>query len=325
MDIAEPERSGRHRLEHGSGDLWLPLGPVPDPSPHAGQVVRPGALPVQRTRDPVADTDAVGLRKFNIGLVPASVTPPRTWKRAAWFAVVSSAAVLVGLAYAAAKLVGADSPEERIGMPGYPTASPLITGFDTPAPPVPTEVVAVRPERPDRPDQPREERAAAVRGTDEVRPRTTADPAPPGAATGEPSTAGRPGAGPGRSTAEPADPSTAPTVTTVPGRAKPLVDAAAIVLRTERFYEQAVADAEAAMAMVSDGFRSDAEALLEQRFSDVSAIEVTAITVDPASGATVSTLRVTKSDGSTTTERRELLFTTAGDPLINAERLLDAS
>src|SRR3954447_24713372 len=47
--------------------------------------------------DPLLDTDPVGLRKFDIGTVPASVTPPRTWRRAAWFSVGSSVAALVAL------------------------------------------------------------------------------------------------------------------------------------------------------------------------------------------------------------------------------------
>ncbi|CCH35053.1 hypothetical protein ABZ816_21055 [Actinosynnema sp. NPDC047251] len=327
MDIRESERSGRHRLEHEGGAIWLPLdgGPERTPAPHVKPALGPGALPAQRTRDPLVDTDAVGLRKFNIGLVPASVTPPRTWKRAAWFAVVSSAAVLVGLAYAAAKLVGADSPEDRIGMPGYPTASPLITGFGTTSATPP-------PSGADRPEQRRADQAAAIRAGGEGRTGTggaATDPTSAGS-TGGTSTggdtggkpSGKPGGKPGRSTTTTTGPSSSPTVTTVPGESAPLVDAAAIALRTEQFFEEAVADADKAMAMVADVFRSDAEALLERRFSDVSLVQVTAITVDPASGVTVSTLNVTKDDGSTTTERRELVFTTAGEPLINAERLV---
>ncbi|QTR01450.1 hypothetical protein J7S33_18795, partial [Saccharothrix algeriensis] len=118
MDIGARGRSGRHRLDGGDVAVRPSPGGAPDhpPAPRA----RPGGIPAQRTRDPLLDTDAMGLRKFDIGLVPASVTPPRTWQRAAWFAVLSSAAVLVGLAFAAATLVGANTPEERIGVPGYP-------------------------------------------------------------------------------------------------------------------------------------------------------------------------------------------------------------
>ncbi|MFD1151709.1 hypothetical protein ACFQ3T_31630, partial [Saccharothrix hoggarensis] len=148
MDIGEPARPGRHRLEDGAA-IWLPMGgelehtpparlplppePPPAPPPVRRTVTAPHTPPPPPP-DPLVDTDEMGLRKFNIGLVPASVTPPRTWKRAAWFAVLSSAGVLVGLAIAAAKLVGVSNPVERIGMPGYPTDVPLLTGFATPAP-----------------------------------------------------------------------------------------------------------------------------------------------------------------------------------------------
>ncbi|NUT47951.1 MAG: hypothetical protein HOV94_11670, partial [Saccharothrix sp.] len=93
MDIGEPDRSGRHRPEDGAAS-WLPMGGELEHGPRDPAAARPLPPPP----DPLADTDAVGLRKFNIGLVPASVTPPRTWRLAAWFAVLSSAGVLVGLA-----------------------------------------------------------------------------------------------------------------------------------------------------------------------------------------------------------------------------------
>ncbi len=47
------------------------------------------------------EAPATGLRKFDLGNVPASVTPPRSWRRAAWFAVGTSAAVVLGLTVAA--------------------------------------------------------------------------------------------------------------------------------------------------------------------------------------------------------------------------------
>ncbi|MEU7525885.1 hypothetical protein AB0A74_09145 [Saccharothrix sp. NPDC042600] len=390
MDIGEPERSGRHRLEDGAAP-WLPLGgeldhaPAPrsdrppgtTPTPHArpterppgttatghlpptttaadrarpgtaapppsttaGQV-RPGtaaapsvtaappppgataggrppgsaaasaptaapasvstaaapaptpqaAIPAQR--DPHPDRESIGLGSFNIGLVPASVTPPRTWKRAAWFAVLSSAGVLAGLVYAAIKLVGAGTPTDRLGMPGYPTSAPIVTGFGTSTPsPTPTArpQPGARPEAPAAPERTPEVPATAVGGT---------SAAPASSA-----------------------PSASPTVTTVPSSGAPVVDAVAVAARTESFYEQAVANAATALEMVADTFEADAKALLKGHFKDVSAIEVTEISVDPARGVTISTLHVKNRDGSTTTEKRQLGFTTSGDPLINAERL----
>ncbi|MBB5954948.1 hypothetical protein FHS29_001518 [Saccharothrix tamanrassetensis] len=312
MDIGEAERSGRHRPVDDGAAIWLPLGSVLDhaPAAHAKPAARPDAFPVQRTRDPLADTDAVGLRKFNIGLVPASVTPPRTWQRAAWFAVLSSAAVLIGLAVAAAKLVGAHTPEERIGMPGYPSASPILTGFatntTTALPPAP----GVRAGAGEPDGTPAERPEAARTAGDRSAPPSPAPPATPSSAPVAGSTPGTPAR---------------PAVSTVPSQAKPMVDGAAVASLTELFYEEVATNSAGALAMVVDAFRADAQALLEQRFADVSLIEVTEISVDPAGGVTVSTLRVTKKDGTTSTEKRELSFTGGDDPLINAERPFDGA
>ncbi|MFC6089603.1 hypothetical protein [Saccharothrix lopnurensis] len=327
MEIGEPERSGRHRSEDGAA-MWLPAGGELDhspaaPAPPSTPALPPipalppqrayGAcvLPAQRARDPLADSDAVGLRKFNIGLVPASATPPGTWKRAAWFAVLSSAAVLVGLALAAAELVGSGGPAERVGLPGYPTDVPLLTGSSsaTSPPPATAAPAAAEPGRPDAPWSPDARRRAA--GVGVVAEPVDAAPATTEPAAGDPATA----------TAVLAAPTGSPEVTTVPGGAEPpRVDGLVIAARTERFYEEAVRDAGTALAMVSDSFRPGAEALLAQRFADVSLVEVTAIRVDPARGVTLSTLQLTLKDGTRVVEERELGFATTGEPLINAER-----
>jgi hypothetical protein len=52
------------------------------------------------------ETPPTGLRKFNLGTIPASVTPPGTWRRAAWFAVGTAVFVVLALGFAAFRLVG---------------------------------------------------------------------------------------------------------------------------------------------------------------------------------------------------------------------------
>jgi hypothetical protein len=246
-----------------------------------------------RPRDPLADTDALGLRKFNIGLVPASVTPPRTWKRAAWFAVLSSVAVLVGLGFAAMVLVGATNPAERIGMPGYPDNVPILTGFAEPTttPPVTNSRRAGLPEAPE-----------GVLGP------------VGGGGVGGVVDAGVAG------TTPPLPLPTLPQVTTVPSLDKPAVDPGTIAKRTQWFYEELATNADTALVIATDTFRTSGEAVLEQRFADVARIQVRQIAVDPAKGITVSTLHLTKKDGTTATERRELVFTLGLEPLISAER-----
>jgi hypothetical protein len=295
---AESPGSGKHRLDDGSG-MWLPMGGELDHTAHARPLVGPGEVPVQRGRpapDPLVDTDALGLRKFNIGLVPASVTPPRTWKRAAWFAVLSSVGVLVGLAIAAAKLVGSSGPVERIGMPEYPANVPIVTAFPTKGPRTsPNDV---------------EGSGTKLQGTTTA---TVSAPQPGERTSG--------GAGDGTATPPGGGTSTTPSVTTVPNPQPPVVDPGAIAGRTEKFYEEMATNSRTAMAMTTDAFRSNTEAVLEQRFADVSLIEVKEITIDSAKGITISTLQITKKDGTASTERRELTFTLVGEPLINAERL----
>ena len=100
-----------------------------------------------------------------------------------------------------------------------------------------------------------------------------------------------------------------------------MVDASAIASRTEKFYEEVAANTGTAMALTTETFRSTTSAVLEQRFSDVSLVEVKEISVDPTKGITISTLQITKKDGTASTEQRELTFTLSGEPLINAERL----
>ncbi|QQQ75868.1 hypothetical protein IOD16_33185 [Saccharothrix sp. 6-C] len=314
MDIGEPERSGRHRLEDGAA-IWLPMGgeldhtpldravarpapaPPPRPAPPPPRAPRPPAPPPEPPPpDPFVDTDAMGLRKFNIGLVPASVTPPRTWKRAAWFTVLSSAGVLVGLAVVASNLVGTNGPAERIALPGYPTGVPLLTGFPPPPPP-PTSSTA------------RHVPAAAV--VDELSPAGGDRAAAAGSAPDDPV------AGP---VVDPA-PETSAVVTAVPSESAPVVDADTLAMSTELFYEEVAANSDGALTLVSEAFRIAGDVLdLEREFADVSLIEVLEISVDPTRGVTVSTLGVTHEDGSRTTEKRELVFTTTGTPLIDGER-----
>jgi hypothetical protein len=290
MDIGEPERSGRHRLEDGAA-IWLPMGGELDHTPFERAPARPAPAPPPLPPDPFVDTDAMGLRKFNIGLVPASVTPPRTWRLAAWFSVLSSAGVLVGLAVAAASLVGTNGPAERIGLPGYPTDVPLLTGFAT-TPPPPTHSTARRPAA-----------EAVANGLVAASGQRAAPDGSPVHRTG-----GTPG------------PDTSPVVTTVPAAAQPVVDAETIAENTELFYEGVAASSDSALTLLSDAFRAAGEVLLEEEFADVSLIEVREITVDPTRGVTVSTLDVTRKDGSRTTQKRELVFTTGGVPLIDHER-----
>lgn len=273
------ELSGKHRLDDG---VAQPQEEQPRPVVGGDRI----PLPRRRQIDPLQDTD--GLRKFNIGLVPASVTPPRTWKRAAWFAVVSSVLVLVGLSVAAAKLVGGGGAVETVGLPGYPSDVPLISALPTGG------------------------TSPSATGTKPSAAGTGKGAPVPGASV--------PGSsGPAVST-KPVG-TAPPVITTVPVTQAPVVDGSKIAQQTEHFYREMATNADTALAMTTDTVRSNAGALLEGRLADISLIEVKEIAVDPSKGLTVSLLQVTKKDGSVSTEKRELSFTLGDLPLINGERL----
>lgn len=277
------ELPGKHRLDDGVAQ--------PEQA-QARPVVGGDRIPLPRRRqiDPLQDTD--GLRKFNIGLVPASVTPPRTWKRAAWFAVVSSVLVLVGLSVAAAKLVGGGGAVETIGLPGYPSDVPLIS-------PLPTGGTS-----------------PSVTSTKPSAANTGRGAPLPGTGSSAPDTSGQ-----GSATNTKPSGTAPPVVTTVPVSNAPVVDGSTIAKQTEHFYREMATNADTALAMTTETVRSNAEALLEGRLADISLIEVKEIVVDPSKGLTVSLLQVTKKDGSVSTEQRELSFTLGDLPLINGERL----
>ncbi|GAA3664806.1 hypothetical protein C8D88_10940 [Lentzea atacamensis] len=285
MDV----QPGKHRLDDGV-------------APPRRPVVGGDRIPLPRGRqiDPLQDTD--GLRKFNIGLVPASVTPPRTWKRAAWFAVVSSVLVLVGLSVAAAKLVGGGGEVETIGLPGYPSDVPLISTL-------PTDGTSPSATNGTKPSAANTGRGAPVPGTGVSGEQGTG-------VSGEPGTGGRGSA----TNTKPSGP-VPPVITTVPVSNAPVVDGSTIAQQTEHFYREMTTNADTALAMTTDTVRSNAGALLEGRLADISLIEVKEIVVDPSKGLTVSLLQVTKKDGSVSTEKRELSFTLGDLPLINGERL----
>ncbi|PRW61784.1 hypothetical protein [Actinopolyspora mortivallis] len=78
------------------------------------------------------------LHELDLGMVPASVTPPRTWRRAAWFAVTASAATLCGIVFATAAL--APHPDTR--TTAEPVRVPRGHGY-----PFPPDEEANSPER----------------------------------------------------------------------------------------------------------------------------------------------------------------------------------
>ena len=239
----------------------------------------------------MADTGSLGLLKFNLGRVPASVVPPRSWRRAAWFAVGAATSVVVALAIAAYLLVG---PPRRIAeidsmpaYPSFPTAASATTGADGAA--VPTT------------GSPGTWTAAAQAGSQ----------APPAPAAPLPV--------PGTTKPTRTGPVSPIVVTTVTG-GKPVVDPQALVTLANQFYGAVITNANAALDLTADTLRAGGSALLQRRYDGVSGIQVKAITVDPSRGTAVSLLQLSREDGSTTLEQRTLLFSLTTSPKIINER-----
>jgi hypothetical protein len=239
--------------------------------------------------DPLSDTGSVGLRMFDLGTIPASVTPPRTWRRAAWFTIVASAAALLGLLAVGAMLVGPIRATDRFAaLPIFPSGAPL----------------------------------AAIGGSRSVRPVSAS--VPPAAGTvvdlGD-TTRLTPRRHAGRPTTVAAGP-TAPVVATLPVAVvtvpggEPVIDPTKLIKQTRTFFAEVTSNAQAAADLTDRTVRDDALALIHRKYGDVSTIQIQSITLDPANGLTVSLVRVVAKDGTTTTERTTLRFTLTADPKI---------
>ncbi|HTI24185.1 MAG TPA: hypothetical protein VL652_24525 [Kutzneria sp.] len=236
--------------------------------------------------DPLLDTDPVGLRKFDIGTVPASVTPPRTWRRAAWFSVGSSVAALAALLVVGALFVGPSRMRTQIeSFPGYPQQVPL---------PTTTEAVRLLP-----PGAP-----SAVAKTDAARTLST-----DGSSSG-----GTGGTGGGTTTH-----TAKPTITTVTGPGSPVVDPGKVAQQTQHFFAAVASNVGEAYQLTSGALKANGEAALQQRYQDVASVQVQGITIDPGKGITINTVLVTRKDGSTTTEQHVLAFTPGTLPLISQD------
>ncbi|MCI2419415.1 hypothetical protein MOQ72_18395 [Saccharopolyspora sp. K220] len=285
-----PPAHGRHRRT-GSAATWTPT-----PRPRASAPPAPaGGL----AADPLVDTMPVGgLHKFDLGMVPASVTPPRTWRQAAWFAIASSAAALGGLVLVTAFLADNSTRIEGLELPSMPR------GGDYPPLPQPDPYYLTG--DPTRPE------AVQVTGSVQLLPPLTV-----------PDIANRPSAihgpaprGPGSATASGTP--TSPASTTEAPYALALTDTEAIKRRGDEYYAAiARGDLRSAYSLTTGPLRAEGYESFAARYSDAASVEVVDVYVTPFS--TVHTLRLTGADGAVRTERRELQYEMGRDPLITSD------
>lgn len=308
--VPAPLRRPRHAAEPVEGADMLadtvPMSPPPkhsvaDTDPLSGAVVY--AVP---------ETPATGLRKFDLGTVPASVTPPRSWRKAAWFAVGTSAAVVLGLTIATSELMGRPVSDESLidALPAYPTGPLTLAELpdhdqtsDTPSTDRPT--TSGRPTTTTDPDS-------------STRPTTEDSPARDtviGSSTGEESVAPTESPVEGATTTSPTTPPPPVRRTVGPAPVTP-TDPEKMGDRTEQYFALVTSDPAAAHELTTGGMAREGEKGIEARYGDVERIEVQEITIDRNQGVTTSRVKVVHEDGTETIEERQLTFTWGGDPKI---------
>ncbi len=265
----------------------------------------------QRRDEPVVhvlppETPPRGLRKFDLGTVPASVTPPRTWRKAAWFAVGTSAAVMVGLAYAAVEFVGKPGEPPMIdALPAYPTRPWTLQQL-------PAEQTTSSSEQPlSSTGRPKESSSAHNPDTsigDSPVETTDAPGGPPTTSPGGGSTV----------TPVPTEPATPNRTTVGPAPVTP-TNPQKMGDVTEAYYATVTDDPAAAHEMTTGSMAREGAEGIEARYQGVERVEVQEITIDREKAITTSTVKLVHEDGTETIEQRQLEFTWGGDPKIIAE------
>ncbi|WP_344858479.1 hypothetical protein [Amycolatopsis ultiminotia] len=273
-----------------------------EPAPAKQQEVRVYAAPVLD-----------GLGKFDLGSVPASVTPPKTWRKAAWFATGASGAVVVGLLFAGTFLVGGPATSSNAldgGWPGRqnggnPDLSALVPETKPQGGPAGAtqdhHTSGTTPE--DTPADQARNTTGTESSTGPTGESSSSGPATDGSAS-SPTTTGSPSS---------SEPPQKPPVTAAARETKPSVyyakhDTKTMGDNSETFFNTVTTDPGAASSVTSGDLEQQGPQGLRKRYSDVAYFEVKKVTIDPDHNTTVNTVEVTHEDGSKSTEQQTLTF-----------------
>lgn len=316
----------------------LPLtGQIPDtrpaadvfPSAHGELPVPEPPRPPQRTKvkltppqhHPEADEADIrvyeaapltGLGSFDLGNVPASVTPPRSWRKAAWFATASSGGVVVALMFAGSAFVAKPAPDMAGGawIPGLGGGVPTLSGEQI-APPTSGGDASDTPSttRDDTPET----------GSASIRPTSGAGLRAPATRT----------AGAASSSA-PASRSTTATTTTssIPPKPAPSPapydadpgrfqfaeeDPQTLASTSQSFLDTVTENPSAAYSMTGGELQQEGTQGLERKYAGVAYFQVKHIRVHQYDGKTVCSVQTVYKDGREVTEERTLEF--SGDKI----------
>jgi len=288
-----------------TADLHEPVEPGPPPPRTRVSLAAPSSSRPEPEDDDVRVYVAPpedGLGGFDIGTVPASVTPPKTWRKAAWFATGASGAVVVGLLFAGTFLVGKPVTDQAVqdAWPGYQGGAPVVS--DDPAvPPGQRGGAGGGPHTPKRPDRAVGETAPGSATRDDASGQTPSGPAPGPATTDVPASSGPPQKPPvtpaGRET-----PVSAPWWYSFPPDTQTMGD------NSEKFFNTVTTDPNAASSVTTGQLHDQGAQALAERYAGIAYFEVKKVSIDQQRGVTVNTVEVTHTDGTKTMETRTLTF-----------------
>lgn len=245
-----------------------------------------------------------GLGGFTIGSVPASVTPPKTWRKAAWFATGASGAVVVGLLFAGSYLVGKPPTDQAVqgAWPGYQGAPTVLDPTDQQEPPSRHGGSAAGPDSSTQPENAAGTTSGGGAGPVDRVPATSGDDS-----TSRPTTSGSSPATevpqkPPVTPAERENPVKPPWWYSFPPDAQTMGD------NSEKFFNTVTTDPGTASSVTTGDLHDQGPHALSERYAGIAYFEVRKISIDQQRGVTVNTVEVTHTDGSKTIEERTLTF-----------------
>ena len=319
-----PQDAPAEGARFGAISGQLPIDPPAPPPPRGGPRRQKVTLTPPTNHEETPEDDDVrvyvappetGLSTFDLGSVPASVTPPRSWRKAAWFATASSGGVVVALLFAGSALVGKPAPDQAGGgwIPGLGGGIPTIGGEQL----APGPAGGGRPDGLSRPTTKTvtdeeltstgsSSRNNAVRAPEVT---TTLDST---SSTGT-STKDSPSGGSTSSTTSSPSPQKPPSTPAPydadPGRfAWAQGDPATFAKDSQTYLDAVTEDPKAAAAMTTGELSQEGAQGIEQKYSDVAYFEVEHVQVHQYDGKTVCTVKKVRKNGQETTEQRTLTF-----------------